>query len=81
MRIRISETPSKGFSLRLPTKLLLNPLTAPILSRQLKKHGVNLSAKSLRLLIKAVGDYQKTHPDWLLVEVDSAKGERVEIRL
>lgn len=81
MRIRISGAPSGGFSLRLPTGLLLNGLTAPLLARKLRKQGIELSAKSLRMLFRAVKAYKKAHPQWSIVKVESTRGERVDIRL
>ena len=81
MKIRISEIPSKEFYLQLPTGLLLNGLTTPALAKTIKQYGINLSIKDTRLLIRAAKRYKKEHPDWKLVEVYSAKGERVEIRL
>lgn len=77
MKIRISE----GFCLRLPTGLLLNGVTAPLVAKALREQNIHLSAKDVRQLLRSVRKYKKEHPDWVLAEVCGTNGKQVVIQL
>ncbi len=71
----------QNLNLRFPTGLVLNRVTAGIVARALGKKGLPLSRKQMVCCIRALNRYRKTHPDWVLVEVNSADGDRVEMKL
>ena len=50
MKIILRENGKKRLRLRLPNALLFNGLSALFLSKRLKKEGVSLSYKQLRIL-------------------------------
>ncbi len=68
-------------SLKLPTGLALNSLTACLAPSFFKKYGLNLTRKQCLTLVKALNRYRKAHPEWVLVEVEDHKGEQIRIRL
>lgn len=70
-----------GFTLPLPTALVLNPLTARGLSALLKQKGVDLTAAQAARLVKALNRYRKTHPEWCLVDAITASGEQILVKL
>lgn len=81
MKVIVNETMGNDVNLNLPSGLFMNPVTAAVLAKVLKKHGVELPRKQISEFMKLAQDYKKTHPEWKLVEVDSPSGEHVEIIL
>lgn len=80
MKVIIRE-PDHPIDLRLPTGLLLNRCTAGIICREAEKYGVRISRSQMKVLIKALNTYRRSHPDWVLVEVSGADGEYVQVKL
>lgn len=79
MKIIVNREIGHGINLRLPTGLLLNSLTARIVCGFLNDKGVSIPHCQMNVLFREVERYRKKHPNWKLVEVDSADGEHVEI--
>lgn len=79
MYITVKERRGKNKGLYLPNGLVLNRLSARIISARWKDKNGNLSGKQLHVLFRAIKAYKKTHPDWKIVEVNSQNGETVEI--
>ena len=68
-------------NLSLPSGLVLNPFSASALPMLLRKYGIAISGKQARALVKALNIYRRSHPEWVLVEVHSAQGEEVLIKV
>lgn len=68
-------------TLRLPTGLILNRLTAGIVCRKLKKEGIHLTRKQTVLFIKELKKYKKKHRDWNLVEVSENDTNSIVIKI
>jgi len=68
-------------NLRIPTRLLLNPVTAFFLCRKARKRGIAVSYRQAASLMKAVRTYRRTHDDWVLLEVTEADGGRIQLVL
>ena len=81
MYICVNERNERSIRLRLPSGLILNRLSATIVSTALKEEKVNISAESLNILFREIKRYKATHPEWKLVEVYNNEGKTVEIRL
>ena len=64
-----------------PTKLAFNRITAGIISRKLRKKGVNLTYKQTAFFIKEIARYKKDHSDWNIVEIKEEKGDTIVIRI
>lgn len=79
MNIIINEVGGKTIHLRLPSALVLNPLSANLLSVKLKENHLNISSKQLQILFQAIKTYKLNHPEWKLVEVYGHDGDTVEI--
>jgi len=73
--------PPSGIRLSIPTALPLNSATALILSKQLQRYGITLTSRQLAALFRVIRQCKRRRGDWTLLEVDSAGGEHVEIRL
>lgn len=81
MKVSVQEKDGQDINLQFPTNLVLNGVTAGIVSRLCGKKGVNIPTRYMRELIKAAREYKKNHPEWTLVEVSERNGDKVEIRL
>ena len=81
MYICVNESNEKSIRLRLPSGLILNRLSAIIVSIALKEEKVDISVESLNILFREIKRYKMTHPEWKLVEVYNDEGKTVEIRL
>ena len=80
MRI-IAKGDDHNVHLRIPTGIAFNRFTAGAISKEAGKYGVKISPHQARTLIKALKEYRRTHPDWVLAEVYSADGEYVLVKL
>ena len=80
MKISIKSDNLK-LTLRLPTGLILNRLTAGIVRRKLKKEGILLTRKQTVLFIKELKRYKKKHRDWNLVEISENDTNSVIIKI
>lgn len=81
MRIRITGKTSPNFHLRLPNGLLLNAAAAHVLHGSLKDRPVPLSRRQILTLMRAARKYSRTHPDWVLADVQEHDGTHVEVIL
>ncbi|MBQ2668900.1 MAG: hypothetical protein IJF56_09775 [Clostridia bacterium] len=81
MRIRITGGAAPHFHLRLPNSLVLNAAAAHWLHNSLKDREVHLSRRQILALMRAARKYSRTHPDWVLVEVQEHDGTHVEVIL
>ncbi len=81
MKIILRENGKKRLRLRLPNALLFNGLSALFLSKRLKKEGVSLSYKQLRILFREAKKYASTHPEWKMIEVQEKNEQGTEITI
>lgn len=82
MKISVNSGGKPVVRLALPSGLVFNRFSATLLlPRILEENGIHISGKDARMLVKGIRDYQKKHRDWVLIEVDSADGDRVLIKL
>ena len=81
MRITVNDGNGKNIRLCLPSRLVLNRLSAALISAELKRKNINVSGKQLHILFRAVKVYKAAHPEWKLLEVHSNDGETVEITI
>ena len=75
------KTGKREFHMGIPTGLLFNRLSAFVIVRKAKKHGILLSYRQTVKFIKAMDVYRRTHRDWVLMEADCADGKYVRLRL
>lgn len=78
IKVRSEET---NITLPIPTGLILNPLTASLLPRLLAGYGAHVTKQQALRLVRGIRQFRRRHRDWVLVEVDSASGEQVVIKL
>ncbi len=81
MYICVNERNEKSIRLRLPNGLILNRLSAAVVSSALQEEKIDIPAQSLNILFREIKRYKVSHPEWKLVEVYNDEGKIVEIRL
>lgn len=81
MRIQVSDGRKFRLYLPIPTGLALNRFTAGFACRAAEEQGVHISREKMRALFDAIHTCRKANPGWVLVEAESAGGEKVVIRL
>ncbi len=81
MKIVAKECSRERINLIFPTGLLLNRLTAGMAVKAMQEKGITVSREGVLAFLRAVKQYRKTNPQWVLVEVKSSSGEYVEIKL
>ena len=83
MRIKITSN-GKTTSLPFPTSLILNPISFIFTRGDIKIDNVGISglkAKDVSKILKVIKRYKKENPEWNLVEIESANGDGVIIKL
>ena len=81
MKIKIRAGGGLRLYLPLPTKLVLNPVTANVLSYGLTSQNIPVSSGQIQGLFDAICAYRAQHPDWYLVDVQTHDGVCVKIKL
>ena len=79
MKILIQSNEGRNLHLQLPTGLLVNPISAMALPRVLQENGIAASRTQALALIRAINRYRRSHPGWVLVEVESNHGDHIRI--
>ena len=67
-----------------PTSLILNPINFSLTKGEIKIDNVGISglnAKDVSKILKVIKSYKKENPDWNLLEIESADGDGVVIKL
>ena len=75
------ESENKQRIISIPTWIVINPFTYPLVSRYLRKHGINVSTKTLRKIIKAHKKFKKEHVEWNAIDIESSTGNIMHIQI
>lgn len=81
MKIVVKSNAGPNIRVPIPSGLVMNRFTAGFVQRKLKEYGVHITAAQAVALIKALSRYRRKHPQWALVEVQSADGTNVTIKV
>lgn len=81
MKLQVITDEEKQIDINLPTILLLNRVSVNIICKKLKEHNVYVNKKDLIKILKLCRKYKKKNPSFVLLEVDSADGEHIEITI
>ena len=81
--MKIVVTTNEGPNIRLPilSGLVLNRFVAVFAPKYLKEYGIDISKEQAVLLVKALNQYRRKHPEWVFAEVQSSDGEYVKVKL
>ena len=81
MKIVAKTNEGTNISLPIPTGLILNRFAAGFAPKYLKEYGLNITKEQAVTFVKELNRYRRKHRDWVLVEVQSAGGECIKIKL
>ncbi len=81
MKIIVKESQGTNLWIPFPSCLVFNRFSAGFLAKTVNGKGVRMDKAQARVIIKALNRYRRKHRDWVLVEVLSADGNYVEIKL
>lgn len=81
MKLQVITDEEKQIDINLPTILLLNRVSVNIICKILKEHNVYVDKKNLIKILKLCRKYKKKNSSFVLLEVDSADGEHIEITI
>lgn len=81
MRIIVKAKNGPNFRLLLPTALILNRFTAGWVCKSMDSNGMHLSKEQAVAFLGELKRYRRKHRDWVLVEVRSAGGDYVKVKL
>ena len=81
MRIAIKESDGRGFTLRIPTRLLFNYAAAMVAPPLMKKYGFPLTRRQSVSLVRTLNHVRHKNRGWKFLEFESHDGQRVEITL
>lgn len=79
MKIVVRSHENRDLHVQLPTGLILNPVSALFLPKALQKNGMGVSRAQALALVRAINRYRRSHPGWVLVEVEGADGDYINI--
>lgn len=81
MKIFVNSKDGTNSIFSLPSGLLLNSAMAAISTKYLKQYGINISKRQAYTFVKELNRFRRKHRDWVFVEVQSANGDYVKIKL
>jgi len=79
MKIVVRSQENRDIHVQLPTGLILNPISALLLPKALQENGIVASRAQALALVRAINRYRRSHPGWVLVEVEGADGDYINI--
>ena len=81
MKIVVTTNEGPNIRLPIPSGLVLNRFVAGFVPKYLKGYGLDITKEQAILFVKALNQYRRKHPEWVLAEVQSADGEYVKVKL
>ena len=81
MKIVVKSNEGPNIWLPIPSGFVLNRFTAGFAPKYLKEHGLDITKEQAVLFVKALNQYRRKHPEWVLAEAQSSDGEYVKVKL
>ena len=81
MLIRIKSKDGPNLFIPFPLGLVCNRFTAGIAARAAALGGVAATPEQMARFFRIARQCKRRHPDWVMVEVQSADGDQVYIKL
>ena len=80
MIVKIRAAKGPRLFIPIPMGLFCNRLTAGIAAKVMEQNGMTLTPAQLVKLMRVIRQCKCRHRNWVLVEVESAEGDRVLIK-
>ena len=81
MKIVVKSNEGPNIRLPIPSGLVLNRFVAGFAPKYLKGYDLDITKEQAILFVKALNQYRRKHPEWVLAEVQSADGEYLKVKL
>ena len=81
MKIEIFQENRKCITLALPSGIVLNRMTAPVIAKRFRRKEIPLTAEQLKHLFRAVHAYKKAHEEWVFLEAEFPNGSVVRMKI
>ena len=81
MVVKIRSADGPNLFIPIPMGLFCNRLTAGIAAKAMEQNGWTATPAQMAKLFRCLRQTKRRHPDWVLVEVQSADGDYVRVKL
>ena len=81
MLINVRSEEGPNLSIPIPSGLLCNRLTAGFSAKMMEQNGMHATPEQMVRFFRAVRQYKRKHPDWVMVEMESSTGDYVYVKL
>ena len=81
MIVKVRAKDGPNLTIPIPTGLLCNRLTAGFSAKMMEQNGMHATPEQMVRFFRAVRQYKRKHPDWVMVEVESSTGDYVFVKL
>ena len=81
MIVKVRAEDGPNLTIPIPTSLLCNRLTAGFSAKVMEQNGVHATPEQMVRFFRAIRQYKRKHPDWVMVEVESSTGDYVYVKL
>ena len=81
MLIKVRSTDGPNLIIPIPTGLFCNRLTVGFAAKMMEQNGITATPAQMMKLFRTIRRYKRKHPDWVMVEVQSAEGDYVYVKL
>ena len=81
MIIKVHSAEGPNLFIPIPTGLLCNRLTAGFSAKMMEQNGMHATPEQMLRFFRTARRYKRKHPDWVMVEVQSATGDYVYVKL
>ena len=81
MLIKVRSTDGPNLTIPLPTGLFCNRLTAGFAAKAMAQNGWHATPEQMAKFFRVARQCKRRNPDWVVVEVQSAEGDYVYVKL
>ena len=81
MIVKVRAEDGPNLTIPIPTGLLCSRLTAGFSAKIMEQNGIHATPEQMVRFFRAVRQYKRKHPDWVMVEVESSTGDYVFVKL
>ena len=81
MIVKVRSADGTNLFILIPTALFCNRLTAGFAAKAMEQNGVTVTPEQMARFFRIARQCKRRHRDWVLVEVHSADGDHVYVKL
>ena len=81
MLVKVRSADGPNLFIPIPTALFCNRLTVGFAARMMARNGITATPEQMVRFFRTVRQCKRRHRDWVLMEVHSADGDQVYVKL